>query len=901
MVQNENACRRINQPCRTVTRYLDSLSNDVRFHLRQQYNNNLTVSNVLPQRTIINETQHRLTTRVEFRANEADRFVRSNLQSLHDMTTSNLYRQQYKKKDEEQKKRHREHQKQSYLRQKLAQRNGGHNDDDGSDGSDSSADDMPEDDDDDDDDDDYDVQICTQSKDVMKNMQATVEIRKKIAENLKNKKFFPMGQEWDVDKPCEHCKCIWLKANDNIARRGCCKEGAWACLNNDDNSNREENEEEEYERNDDHLYAQELEHSYAQEQEEQGIYDHLYAQEQEDYQGNDEEYVSSDDVNEYESNSDEVNLGFIGYDVTQKYSAGGFPLLHPYPSNLKTIVTNDGVQFNRLSSYYNNLFSIGITGVDNGKEGVGYDVMNMDSCVKLSGGRIYHRIPNNLLSSCGIANIVYDSYNDHLNDTVNKNGISVKSANIIRKVLKNCNPYIRGLLNCDAFLSDSHNISTHSTAINLETREDEIGILRQQNQISPPMYYITIPGDATNEQGFIHSDSSQVEPLLYPLLFPYGEEGWGKDLKRQHNITLLEYLKARLLQPEENFYINSIRGDKIHVNRFQAMSRLSQYYMIEGFSRSIDKQLSYQQQNQNYMLGRHDEDSDVSEEDANGNTVRKKKKFLSDSVHGSARHRKKKAANALAICSECGPPHCFTTMTVNPYCQEIQEMLLPGQTAYQRPDIVARVFAEKKRALIHNIKNGRYFGGLKCKYIMYVIEYQFRGLPHVHIVYRLDGGPDHKNKEECIKFIETYIQSSMPQIPTRPEKPESSSSSSSSSSSTECDKEETYKKAMETYLEDLRYYNIVKNLHIHTCSDGINGCLKNGICNKHFEPRVVNETNFDERGYPVYKRMSADDYYVVTHVKQMLLDDPDGCHINTAFCGSNYCIVYLYKYLYKGK
>jgi hypothetical protein len=112
---------------------LDSLSDDVRFHLQHQYNNNLTVSNVLPQRTIINETQHRLTTRVEFRANEADRFVRSNLQSLHDMTTSNLYRQQYKKKDEEQKKRHREHQKQSYLRQKLAQRNGGHNDDDGSD------------------------------------------------------------------------------------------------------------------------------------------------------------------------------------------------------------------------------------------------------------------------------------------------------------------------------------------------------------------------------------------------------------------------------------------------------------------------------------------------------------------------------------------------------------------------------------------------------------------------------------------------------------------------------------------------------------------------------------------------------------------------------------------------
>ena len=119
MVQNENACRRINQPCRTVTRYLDSLSDDVRFHLRHQYNNNLTVSNVLPQGTIINETQHRLTTRVEFRANEADRFVRSNLQSLHDMTTSNLYRQQYKKKDEEQKKQYHRHHYEKAKKTKL--------------------------------------------------------------------------------------------------------------------------------------------------------------------------------------------------------------------------------------------------------------------------------------------------------------------------------------------------------------------------------------------------------------------------------------------------------------------------------------------------------------------------------------------------------------------------------------------------------------------------------------------------------------------------------------------------------------------------------------------------------------------------------------------------------------
>ena len=74
-----------------------------------------------------------------------------------------------------------------------------------------------------------------------------------------------------------------------------------------------------------------------------------------------------------------------------------------------------------------------------------------------------------------------------------------------------------------------------------------------------------------------------------------------------------------------------------------------------------------------------------------------------------------------------GQPHCFTTMTANPHWPEIVEMLLPGQSAYDRPDIVCRVFHARKQALIHNLKHGHYFDGNKCAYILHVIEYQHRG------------------------------------------------------------------------------------------------------------------------------------------------------------------------------
>jgi hypothetical protein len=102
-------------------------------------------------------------------------------------------------------------------------------------------------------------------------------------------------------------------------------------------------------------------------------------------------------------------------------------------------------------------------------------------------------------------------------------------------------------------------------------------------------------------------------------------------------------------------------------------------------------------------------------------------------------------------------------MTLDPGCPEIVEQLLPGQSAYNRPDITNRVFKAKKDALIHNLRNGKYFNS-KTAYIIHVIEFQHRGLPHVHIIYRLVNGPNHNDEEQCIAFIDKYLTTVMPVI-----------------------------------------------------------------------------------------------------------------------------------------
>ena len=77
-----------------------------------------------------------------------------------------------------------------------------------------------------------------------------------------------------------------------------------------------------------------------------------------------------------------------------------------------------------------------------------------------------------------------------------------------------------------------------------------------------------------------------------------------------------------------------------------------------------------------------------------------------------------------------GQPDAFVTMTCNPEWPEIKNNLLPGETANDRPDLVARVFYLKLQSLLIDLRScfGRAVG------VMHAVEWQKRGLPHAHIL-----------------------------------------------------------------------------------------------------------------------------------------------------------------------
>jgi hypothetical protein len=98
--------------------------------------------------------------------------------------------------------------------------------------------------------------------------------------------------------------------------------------------------------------------------------------------------------------------------------------------------------------------------------------------------------------------------------------------------------------------------------------------------------------------------------------------------------------------------------------------------------------------------------------------------FLSESFHGCKRHLKKLAINALHLVQEKGCSHLFITLTCNKNWPEFKEVLWPDSDVFDMPAKVCIVFHARVRALMHNLRHGKYFGHDSTEYACESIEYQ---------------------------------------------------------------------------------------------------------------------------------------------------------------------------------
>ena len=385
--------------------------------------------------------------------------------------------------------------------------------------------------------------------------------------------------------------------------------------------------------------------------------------------------------------------------------------------------------------------------------------------------------------------------------------------------------------------------------------------------------------------------------------------------QNHHKISHLEHTRYRMLAPERTtdglldqaFMLSTQAGHVLPFNRFQVSDRLAGEWLINSFMKLEDERLMYQRKHSNVLMGR-----------APGVGDSHTAKHLHHSLHGSPAHMKLKVADGLHIVHKMGKPLFFITLTCNPKWPEITSALLPGQAAADHPSLTTRVFKLKKEALLDRLKAGLIFVAhrkdTRCNnvvhfelknernegFIITVIEYQKRGLPHAHIAYRpaCNEHDYYLSEEAPCGWVDRYVTG---QIPDHADTPGGGN-------------RQVFKDRFGlTDVELDRLRELVQKHMLHDkgkrhkdhlrrrgeASRG--GCLDdNGNCTRYY-PRPTSAAAYstvDSRGYVVFERHTEDDRWVVPYNPHILLMFDSHCNVEIA--GMVNIIFYLYKYLYKG-
>lgn len=201
---------------------------------------------------------------------------------------------------------------------------------------------------------------------------------------------------------------------------------------------------------------------------------------------------------------------------------------------------------------------------------------------------------------------------------------------------------------------------------------------------------------------------SKYMSLQYPLLFLYGDDGWGPDLRLTSNdpakckqLTMTMYY-SYLLHDRLGTYTHLLRG-----------GRLFQQFLVDAYVCIEQNRLDYISSHQDdfrieHLQGIHDA---FARGDADAHDIGKRV-VLPSSFTGGPRYMYKHYQDALAICRVYGNPQYFVTFTCNVKWPEISRYMssMPSVKVQDRPDIIARVFKMKVDAFIKYVRSGKPFG-----------------------------------------------------------------------------------------------------------------------------------------------------------------------------------------------
>ncbi|KAL6876350.1 hypothetical protein ACP4OV_012922 [Aristida adscensionis] len=208
--------------------------------------------------------------------------------------------------------------------------------------------------------------------------------------------------------------------------------------------------------------------------------------------------------------------------------------------------------------------------------------------------------------------------------------------------------------------------------------------------------------------------------LQYPLLFPYGEQGYqvGVTYSGVQPEPYVLHADGRKVKPHvkvtmQDYYRYMFHYRRNQPNPYLCCGCLSSQAKVDARACIHQDRLDYVINNQPKL--RADYFQGLVDTVAGGATDAEsvgKRTYLPASHTGGRRYMLQNYHDAVAIARVHGPSDIFLTFTSNPKWPEVTEFLRfePGQKYTDRADAVVRVYNMKLEELLGDIKNGSVFG-----------------------------------------------------------------------------------------------------------------------------------------------------------------------------------------------
>lgn len=436
----------------------------------------------------------------------------------------------------------------------------------------------------------------------------------------------------------------------------------------------------------------------------------------------------------------------------------------------------------------------------------------------------------------------------------------------LRKILRECNPIIlrlRRIINFD-YLDKCYDEIVRSSSTQVEFQSSFNNSATAQGQLLLLFSVRGSPFECPNVRARIlgcpslsmpiqiEYSSREYESAAYPLLDPECVSGWFDQANEVftdsagNELNLRQYTRYKLCQSRYLQMIPRLQQEWI----LDMMSRVE--HLTQPGKSSFMSTLRIATESQ---LCRAQNPHDLSQVGRGWS--------IPASVRGSFAYRREKVEMGMAQIHHSGCPTVFITITANPGWIEIVSNLLPGQEWYHDIHLVCMVFQSKLETFLQDLLDGRFFNGRKAVYYQYTIEFQKRGLPHAHILVRLEG-----QQPETSSQAESLTTCKLPQA---------------------CD-------AGCKRCRKCRLAAAVRKHMFHKCYE--DRCFKNGnsACIYGYPFKPLSETVMGEDGFWLFER-NENESLVVPYNPEMLLRYD--CHINTLIAAGSRCVMYLRKYLSK--